>query len=56
MADGLTLVQIAEIEQSAAAMNERLVPIWYSMYKALVKEGFTEGQALDLLKTWISKP
>ena len=36
-------------------MVEVTVPLWRNLYLGLVKEGFTEQQAFELLKTYITK-
>jgi len=44
----------AKLDQSSALLAEMLPPLWWGIYKACVDEGFTESQALELVKTYLS--
>lgn len=42
-----------EIDQSIAAMRNLFPRAWRQMYLGAVDAGFTEAQAMDLVKTYI---
>lgn len=44
------------LEQSFAFVGERLPAIWRLLYSNCIKEGFSETQALEIVKTYIQKP
>lgn len=44
----------AQYDQEIAAFNEMIPSMWWSLFRSLKKEGFTEIQALELLKTYIT--
>ena len=44
----------AQLDQSSALLAEMLPPLWWGLYRACVDEGFTESQALELVKTYLS--
>lgn len=41
--------QLHDFEQAAAMNAENFPPMWKRMYENLVKEGFTEDQAMRIL-------
>lgn len=43
----------AELDQSRAAIIEVFPSIWRGLYLACVKEGFSELEAMELVKTYI---
>jgi len=43
----------AEIEQGVAAIRELFPPVWRALSQECLKEGFTEAEAMDLVKTYI---
>lgn len=43
----------AEFEQSNAAMAEIFPSLWKSLFDGCVKQGFTEVEAMQLVKTYI---
>jgi len=43
----------ADFDQGIAAMMELWPPMWRQLFDRLKEEGFTEQQAMDLLKTYI---
>jgi hypothetical protein len=45
--------QRAEVDQAAAWLVDSLPPLWHNLYKQCRKEGFTELQAFELVKTYI---
>lgn len=44
----------AELDQEVAAFNEIMPGMWMGLFRSLKGEGFTEIQALELLKTYIT--
>lgn len=44
----------AEFDQISAGFNELVVAGWRRTYLQLVKDGFTEEESLDILKTYIT--
>lgn len=44
----------AEMDQLIALMVDSYPPQWRQLYLALLKEGFSEGEAIELLKTYIT--
>ena len=45
--------QVADADQAAAWMTDALPRLWFSMYLGLRREGFTEVQAFELVKTYV---
>ena len=45
--------QQADLDQAAAFLAEAIPPTCRSIYTGLIQEGFTEAQAMDLVKTWL---
>lgn len=45
--------QLHDFEQGAAIMADSLPPYWWRLYSNMVREGFSEEQAMRLLATWI---
>lgn len=50
--DELTRLR-AQMDQAREGMREIAGSCW-AFYSALVDEGFTPGQALDVLQTWLA--
>lgn len=46
----------AMLDQAKAEIEEVLPGMWWGLYNGCVKEGFTELQAIDLVKAFIRKP
>ena len=42
-----------DIDQTAALIRDTIPPLWYGLYSRLQEEGFTEQQAMELLKIYI---
>lgn len=40
-------------DQAAAFLGDNYPPLWKRLYDNCVKEGFTEAQAMDLVRTYI---
>ena len=49
----MTPQQKAEFDQKLAEHREILPGIWWALYSGSVEKGFSEEQAMDLLKTHI---
>ena len=47
--------QQAELEQSIAAQIEMFPPLWRGVFLGCKKEGFTDEQSMELVKTMIMK-
>lgn len=45
----------AEFERNMATLGDMLPGHWRRIYENLKTEGFTESQAMDLLKAYITK-
>jgi len=43
----------AEIDQASAWLAECLPPLWWSLFEGCLQAGFTESNAIDLVKTYI---
>jgi hypothetical protein len=43
----------AEYEQSTMTLGEVLPPMWWRIYRGCIAQGFSEAQALELVKTYI---
>lgn len=43
----------AEIDQEMAQLCDILALLWHNLFVELCKQGFSEVQALDLVKTYI---
>jgi len=43
----------AEFDQSAKLLGDNLPPLWKKLFDGCIKEGFTEIQAMELVKTYI---
>ncbi len=43
----------AEVEQGIAEFVEVFPSVWHQLFEKCVKEGFSEEQAMDLVKTYI---
>lgn len=43
----------AEIDQGLAAARETITALWWSMFVGAKEKGFSEQQAIDLVKTYI---
>lgn len=42
-----------DIDQTAALIRDTMPSLWYGLYCRLQEEGFTEQQAMELLKTYV---
>jgi hypothetical protein len=40
-------------EQSSTALSDMFPPLWKALYDKCIAEGFTEAQAMELLKVFI---
>lgn len=49
----ITPKEKAEMDQSMVLVVDMLPLIWYNLFVNLCKQGFSELQALDLIKTYI---
>lgn len=49
----ITPKEKAEMDQSMALVADMLPLIWHNLFVNLCKQGFSELQALDLIKTYI---
>ncbi len=47
-------IDIAELDQVTKLMGESFPPLWWNMFSNCKKEGFTEPQAMELVKTFIT--
>lgn len=45
--------QKAQFDQNAATIADMMVPLWSRIYRTCVQYGFTEGDSMMLLKTYI---
>lgn len=45
--------EIAEYDQAIKLMSDSFPPLWWSMFTNCKKEGFTDAQAMELVKTFI---
>lgn len=45
--------QIAELDQALRLAADSMPPLWRRLYHNCVSEGFTEDQAMQLVKTFI---
>lgn len=52
----ITPKDLAEADQGFDIIVGHVVPYWRSVFVALTEEGFTEPQAMELLKVYIQKP
>lgn len=41
------------IEQAIETVTDNLSSLWHALYRRLLDRGFTETEAMDLLKTYI---
>ena len=46
--------QRAEFDQNMALMLDFVPTAWWQLYVRLIAEGFTESQAMDLVKTYVT--
>ncbi len=44
----------AELAQSVAALSEMCPPMWWGLFDGCRKEGFTDEQAMELVKVYIA--
>ena len=44
---------LAAFDQDCKIICETFPPLWFSLYTGCVEEGFTEVQALELVKAYI---
>lgn len=49
----MSLPSITELDQALAQSVDTFPTLWWGIYKNCIKEGFTEEQTMELLKTWI---
>lgn len=45
---------VQNFDEVTTMMANSFPPYWWKLYSNLVKEGFSESQAMDLLKTYIA--
>lgn len=48
-----TSLDLAAVEQAQSAVADLLPPFWHRLHRNTVTEGFTNSEALELLKTYI---
>lgn len=46
--------EAAKMDQAMAAVTEMFPPLWRGLYTRLVSQGFSEFQALELVKAYIT--
>jgi len=46
----------AKLDQDVTLITDNLPPMWRNLYTKCIKEGFTEKQSFELLKTFIQRP
>ena len=44
----------AQLDQACAALSEVQPVLWWGLYAGMISQGFTNEQALELLKTFIN--
>jgi hypothetical protein len=44
----------AKMDQALAAVTEIFPPLWHGLYVRLIRQGFNETQALELVKAYIA--
>lgn len=47
------LQELSKLDQSMQTLVTHFPPLWRQLYLRLVDEGFTEAQAIELLKAYI---
>ncbi len=50
------IARIAELDQARAELKELFPSAWKALYDGCLDEGFTEAQAMELLKAFIARP
>ncbi len=45
---------LAGFDQAIKLMSDSFPPLWWNMFNNCKKEGFTEPQAMELVKTFIT--
>lgn len=50
----MTPKEIAEYDQNAKLVLDVIPSFWKQMYVSLIKEGFSETQSMEILKTYIT--
>lgn len=51
----ITPEMIAAADQACKAAIDLLPPLWWGLYQECKQQGFTNYEALELVKTWIMK-
>ena len=46
---------MGRLDEAITTLIDQMPPLWRGMYNGCLKEGFTEDQALSLVKTYIAK-
>jgi len=46
--------RIRDLQESATLMIDNLPQLWCGLFRKCVEEGFTEQQALELVKTFVA--
>lgn len=54
MSDSQKIPNLHELDQSIATIVEMFPIMWWGLYNGCVKQGFTEYQALELVKAYIT--
>ena len=44
---------LAEMDQASAFVTDNFPKLWYGLFARCIKEGFSEPQALELVKSYI---
>jgi hypothetical protein len=47
------LKTLSNMEQSSEFLTQNLPPLWWGLYRKSIESGFTQEQALDLVKQYI---
>jgi hypothetical protein len=53
VSDKYELPPLHQLEQSLAAVAENFPPTWRRMYLNLIAEGFSEEQAMELMRAYV---
>jgi hypothetical protein len=56
MSDDTTPEDLQKFDQSTSLVADVFPPFWKRMFDNLVREKFTEDQAMEILIAWIQKP
>lgn len=48
--------KIRQMEESITVVSDFFPKLWKALFDSCIREGFTECQAMDLVKTYMSRP